>query len=206
MPRKPAHEQFDTLKVLQDQAFELFGRYGYEGVSIGDIAKQAKLSKGALYWHFSGKEALYLSCLKRLHGLFEHYIFTPMQAESNAVKGVLMVFNGLENLLQDPIVQKGIGGFWLIPSTPETAEIMATQRAFEVTCKRVLSETLQRGKEQGRIDLGDDREDMSRAMISIMEAIVLPLKYYGREESHRMLAVLAKTLLRAYASKDAMTG
>src|SRR3546814_8131092 len=55
MPRKPAHEQFDTIKAIADRAFELFGRYGYEGVSIGDIAKAAKLSKGALYWHLDRK-------------------------------------------------------------------------------------------------------------------------------------------------------
>ena len=39
--------------------------------------KQARagLSKGALYWHYDGKEALYLDCLQRLHALFDHYIF-----------------------------------------------------------------------------------------------------------------------------------
>src|SRR3546814_7162710 len=81
MPRKPAHEQFDTIKAIADRAFELFGRYGYEGVSIGDIAKAAKLSKGALYWHFDGKEALYLQCLQRLHAIFDQYVFDPMRAE-----------------------------------------------------------------------------------------------------------------------------
>ena len=44
MARKPAHEQFDTLKAIQDCAFDLFGRYGYDGVSIGDISTAAKLS------------------------------------------------------------------------------------------------------------------------------------------------------------------
>src|SRR5690349_14260102 len=63
MPRKPAHEQFDTLQAIRDEAFTLFGRYGYDGVSIGDIAKAAKLTKGALYWHFHGKDELYLECL-----------------------------------------------------------------------------------------------------------------------------------------------
>ena len=49
MPRRPASEQGDTLREIREAAFNLFGRYGYDGVSVGDIAHAAKLSKGALY-------------------------------------------------------------------------------------------------------------------------------------------------------------
>ncbi|HVT35178.1 MAG TPA: TetR/AcrR family transcriptional regulator, partial [Nevskiaceae bacterium] len=84
MPRKPASQQIDTSRALQDCAFEMFGRCGYEGVSIGDIAATTKLSKGALYWHFRGKEELYLACQARLHALFNDYIFDPMRAEPDA--------------------------------------------------------------------------------------------------------------------------
>ena len=69
MARKPANAQADTLQDIRDGAFALFGRYGYDGVSIDDIAKAAGLSKGALYWHFKGKDQLFLDCLKRLHAL-----------------------------------------------------------------------------------------------------------------------------------------
>src|SRR3546814_14751964 len=86
MPRKPAHEQFDTIKAIADRAFELFGRYGYEGVSIGDIAKAAKLSKGALYWHFDGKEALYLQCLQRLHAIFDQYVFDRSEEHTSELQ------------------------------------------------------------------------------------------------------------------------
>lgn len=202
MARKPAHEQFDTLKALQDQAFELFGRYGYEGVSIGDIAKAAKLSKGALYWHFQGKEELYLQCQSRLHALFNKYIFDVMRAEQDAIKSVLSLFHGLARLLQDRLVQKGIAGYWLIPDKPETAGIVESQRLFEAAAMSTVTEVLQRGQRQGRIDLGRDLEDMSRAVISVVEAVVLPLRHQTPEEVHRSLGVLARTFFRAYASAD----
>jgi AcrR family transcriptional regulator len=202
MPRKPAHEQFDALKAIEDCAFALFGRFGYEGVSIGDIARAAKLSKGALYWHFHGKEALYLHCLKRLHALFDSYIFEPMRAERDAVPAVLLLFGGLGRLLQDPRVEQGIAGYWQAPSTAEMGAIDAAQRDFESAAVATLTDVLRRGKQQGRIDLGGDLEDMSRAMISLVEAVVLPLRHRSREEVHRMLGVLARTLFRAYASSD----
>ena len=202
MPRKPAHEQGDTQHELRSRAFELFGRYGYEGVSIGDIAKQARLSKGALYWHFPGKDALYLDCLKKLHAIFNEYIFDVMREEPDAVKSILALFQGLGRMLQDPRIEKGIGGFWLIPATPETAEIMTAQRAFEAASVKVISEVLRRDQEQGRMNLGGDLDDMARAIITTVEAIVLPLRQLSREEVQRMLGVLARTFFRAYASAD----
>ena len=40
-------------------ARELFAEQGYAGTSIEDIARRAGVAKGALYHHFSGKDALF---------------------------------------------------------------------------------------------------------------------------------------------------
>jgi AcrR family transcriptional regulator len=202
MPRKPAHEQFDTIKAIGDHAFELFGRYGYEGVSIGDIAKAAKLSKGALYWHFDGKEALYLQCLRRLHAIFDQYVFEPMRAEADPVRAILHVFTGLQKLLQDPRVEKGVAGYWLIPSRPETAALVAAQREFETASIEALRHNLQLASERGQLELGGEADQMARAVIALIEACVVPLRQYSVDEMHGILAVLARTLFRAYAKSD----
>ena len=205
MPRKPAHEQGDTLKIIQEQAFALFGRFGYEGVSIGDIAKETGLSKGALYWHYRGKEALYLDCLKRLHALFDEHIFDPMRAQNQGVTRILLMFRGLEKLSRDPRIEQGVGGFWLIPSSPETEPFIAAQRAFESRSRDTLEHTLRLGVEQGHFDYKGDLEDMARAIISIVEAVILPVRHMTQTEIHSILLVLARTLFRAYAKPDDVT-
>lgn len=199
MSRRPAQRQFDTLKAIQDQAFELFGRYGYEGVSIGDIAAATGLSKGALYWHFRGKEALYLACLRQLHAIFDDYVFAPMKAEADPVRAVLHLFTGLHRLVQDPRIEHGIAGYWLIPSSPETQALIAAQQAFESASRAVIADALARGVAQGRLDLRGDLEEFSRAVICLVEAVVLPLRHQDATEVGRILAVLARTLFRAYA-------
>lgn len=204
MPRKPAHEQFDTLSALQDRAFELFGRHGYEGVSIGDIAKAAQLSKGALYWHFAGKEELFLGCLRRLHAIFTDYVIEPMRAEADAVLAIVAMFEGLEKLLRDPRVENGVAGYWLVPSSPETQRLVAEQRAFELESQIAIREVLATGTQQGSFDLGEDLEDMSQAIIALMEASILPLRHQEPDEVHRMVSVLARTLFRAYAKPAAL--
>ena len=202
MPRKPAHEQFDALKALREHAFALFGRYGYEGVSIGAIGKAAKLSKGALYWHFDNKQQLYLDCQRQLHAIFNHYIFDPMRAQRDGVARSLTLFTGLGQMLRDPRVTKGVAGYWLIPARPEMAPIVAAQRAFEAACIETMTETLRLGVEQGRFDYKDDLDDMARAIIALVEAVILPMRQQSAEDVHRILAVLARSLFRAYATAD----
>lgn len=199
MSRKPVHEAPHTLQAIEDHAFELFGRYGYDGVSIGDIAKATRLSKGALYWHFRGKEDLYLHCLTRLHTLFDQVIFDPMRSEPDPLKAVLAVFTGLRHLMQDPRVEKGVAGYWLIPSSPEASRLIDAQRSFERNAVETLREVLRRGHAQGVLDFGADLDDMARAMISQIQACLLPLRHLERDEVQRILSVLARTLFRAYA-------
>ncbi len=48
-----------TRKALVDSAVELFTRNGYAATSLDAIARRARVTKGALYHHFSGKQALF---------------------------------------------------------------------------------------------------------------------------------------------------
>jgi len=57
-PRQSAGE-----KAILDAAVELFSEYGYDGVSMRQIAAAAGVSKSNIYHHFASKEALYLGIL-----------------------------------------------------------------------------------------------------------------------------------------------
>jgi AcrR family transcriptional regulator len=48
-----------TREALVDSAVELFTKRGYAGTSLDEVAKRARVTKGALYHHFSGKQALF---------------------------------------------------------------------------------------------------------------------------------------------------
>src|ERR687892_1926949 len=53
-------------------ALRVFARRGYREAGVDEIAGEAGYSKGALYWHFSGKEEL-------LAALLEERIDAPMR-------------------------------------------------------------------------------------------------------------------------------
>ncbi len=65
----PAARKEKSKNLILNAAIDLFSRYGFEKVSIGQIMKEAKMTHGAFYAHFESKEALYrasfLETLKR---------------------------------------------------------------------------------------------------------------------------------------------
>lgn len=50
-----------TRRALLDAASVVFARRGYHAASVDEIAAEAGLTTGALYWHFPGKEQLFLA-------------------------------------------------------------------------------------------------------------------------------------------------
>lgn len=50
-----------TKKALLDSARELFTQHGYAGTSLDEVVAAARVTKGALYHHFSSKLALFES-------------------------------------------------------------------------------------------------------------------------------------------------
>jgi AcrR family transcriptional regulator len=65
-------ERREARNELLTAALRVFARRGYRDAGVEEIAAEAGYSKGALYWHFSGKEELLLT-------LLEERIDTPMR-------------------------------------------------------------------------------------------------------------------------------
>ena len=55
-----------TKRALVDVAEELFTEHGYANASLDSIVAGARVTKGALYHHFSGKQALFEAVFERV--------------------------------------------------------------------------------------------------------------------------------------------
>ena len=56
----------NTKEAILVTALELFGRDGYEGVSVSQIAEQLGMTKGALYKHYTNKRDIFDHILRRM--------------------------------------------------------------------------------------------------------------------------------------------
>lgn len=199
MARRPAVEQGDTRARVRAEAFGLFGRYGYDGVSMLALAKGAGITKAALYWHYPGKEALYADCMRQLTALFREHVFDRMAAERDPIARLTAVFTGMAALLEDPRVREGVAGYWMAPSTADVSDARAVQARFEDASARVVAQAIQQGVDAGQLQLDIPVADMAQAVISTMEAIVLPLRRNDPARSRRLIGALAYTFFRAHA-------
>ncbi|WP_018133223.1 TetR family transcriptional regulator [Effusibacillus pohliae] len=70
----------DTRTRLLDAATRVFAKYGYAEATLDQVAAEAGMTKGAVYWHFSGKSDLFLALCER--SLVQQLQVLPNQAES----------------------------------------------------------------------------------------------------------------------------
>ncbi len=61
--RRTKEEAMITRQIILDSALKVFYKQGYNATSIKDICDEAGVTKGALYWHFESKEALFRAML-----------------------------------------------------------------------------------------------------------------------------------------------
>jgi AcrR family transcriptional regulator len=73
---RPTKGQQTRVAIL-DCALIIAGRKGLEGLSIGLLATEMKMSKSGVFAHFGSREALQLAVIQDYHARFEEEVFRP---------------------------------------------------------------------------------------------------------------------------------
>jgi AcrR family transcriptional regulator len=86
-----------TRRKIIDAAVELFNDVGYSNAGLGDIIERAGMTKGALYHHFSSKEALAVAIINEgadiLLKTFQGISRSSAPALESMIHGVLVTVN-----------------------------------------------------------------------------------------------------------------
>jgi AcrR family transcriptional regulator len=68
-----------TRAHLIDVATKMFAEHGYDGTSIEAVLAESGASRGSLYHHFAGKDALFLAALENVSSRIEAQILAAAQ-------------------------------------------------------------------------------------------------------------------------------
>lgn len=90
--RSSVNQGKSTRKAIIDAAVELFGRYGYRGCSLEQIATQAGIGRSGVLHHFGTKEQLLLETLE------EHF---PVSSDRPDVRTIASGEKSFLDLLED---------------------------------------------------------------------------------------------------------
>jgi AcrR family transcriptional regulator len=90
-PNKHELKTQETRSLLLRAAEEIFARDGYEKAELGEIARLAGRTKGAIYAHFKSKEDMFLALYEE-NSLRRRAIMAEFLAKSESIAGNLDAF------------------------------------------------------------------------------------------------------------------
>jgi AcrR family transcriptional regulator len=73
---------------ILDAALDVFAEHGYQRATVDDIASTARTSKGGIYFHFPGKDAIFLALLDRSANLLLARVGERVGAEVDPIAKV----------------------------------------------------------------------------------------------------------------------
>jgi AcrR family transcriptional regulator len=91
-----------TRRALVDVATELFTERGYAGTSLDEIVAGARVTKGALYHHFSGKQALFESVFEKIEEHAAKDIHRAVRGHRDPWEKALGGLRAFLDVLQEP--------------------------------------------------------------------------------------------------------
>jgi len=184
----PKDRKTKSRDRILDSAVDLFSRYGFDKVSIGQIMKSAKMTHGAFYAHFESKEALYrasfLDTLKNSRAA--RLVKGPL-----SIKHLTSLVTNYWNLSE--LEKKNIPG----PETILFNEIgnsnTDVKRLFEESydnLKKMIETRIAALIKLKQLPFEADREvisDKSRAILASLVGAVAVAKNLSREEERRLI-------------------
>jgi AcrR family transcriptional regulator len=106
VPGKRAAQGRATRGQLIEVATGLFAEHGYEGTSIEAVLTAAGVSRGALYHHFAGKEALFRAVLEALNERITAQLTEVISGCTDPVEAMRTGALSWIDLAGDPVIQR----------------------------------------------------------------------------------------------------
>lgn len=192
MPYSKDHKAKSKMLILES-AIELFSRYGFEKVSIGQIMSSAKMTHGAFYSHFESKEALFK----------ESFLNTLKQSRAaRLVKGPLSIKH-LKTLVTDywslaEMVKERNPGPEIILFNEAGSDNIKIKHLFEESYNNVkkMIETrliaLSKLKQHSFEKNSDVIAEKSRAILTSLVGAVIVAKNISNEDERRKILEAAQ--------------
>jgi len=96
----PQTQSQDSRDEILKAAIQLFANRGFHETSMSEVAREAKVSKALIFWHFKTKEELFLAVLNKL---LEPYVidFAEESEKLDAREQIRKLIGGYVNFVRE---------------------------------------------------------------------------------------------------------
>ncbi|MFE6601828.1 ScbR family autoregulator-binding transcription factor [Streptomyces albidoflavus] len=194
MPEPKQERAQRTREEILRAAAEVFDERGYSGASMREIMNRARVTLGAVYFHFPNKEALALAVMRA-----QPSSIVPALKSQGLQRLVDITFVWAHKLQSDPTLRAGVRltseqtGFGLDDATP--------YREWA----RIMEECLADGRAAGEVREGVDIRTLAEFIVSACTGLqAYSLLTSGREDLPERTRAMWQLLLPAIAEGDAV--
>lgn len=197
MPYPKDHKSRTRERILRSAA-ELFCRFGFDGVSIGQIMEHARMTHGAFYAYFVSKEALYN---ESLHETLIRSRVARLAKGPFAVKHLTSLVTDYLNLCESRDV-KGPGPEAVLFNDigSEHAEVKRLYEEAYERMRKILETRLTALSRLKKLPFAADRETIaqkSRAILAALVGAVAVARSISREDEQRRVLLAAQEQILA---------
>lgn len=100
-----SQRQVQRAERILDAASDLFAHYGYDKTTMDDIARVAKVSKGAIYLHFRSKEDLFDALILRENDRLQDMVMARLEEDGDRLTIFSLYRHSIEASLSRPLLR-----------------------------------------------------------------------------------------------------
>jgi AcrR family transcriptional regulator len=182
-----------TRERILDRAFLLAGRDGLEGLTIGALADELKLSKSGLFSHFGSKEELQVAVLDVASSRFTERVMLPAFKAPRGLPRVERIFEQWIDWMTDP---KMPGGCIFPQASAELDDHHGRPHDVLVESQKNLLDALSKSVQLAVTEGHLARETDPRQVAYEMEGIILAMNLYLRLLRDRRAVERARTAFK----------
>ncbi|TDD81605.1 TetR/AcrR family transcriptional regulator [Actinomadura rubrisoli] len=146
-----------TRRVILGRAADIASAEGLEGLSIGRLATELRISKSGVFTHFGSKEELQLATVRRAVEVYREHVVQPALAAPEGLRRVRALLDAWQRYQRAPVFP---GGCFFYSTTAEfdarpgrvRDAIASSQRDWHGFLERCLREA----RDLGEIDAATD--------------------------------------------------
>jgi TetR/AcrR family transcriptional regulator, acrAB operon repressor len=172
--RKTKEEAAITRQILLKAALSVFSRKGYAATTLEDIAQEAGVTRGAIYWHFGSKVELYMSLIET-YAVRGNEIVGQVASEGGSfVEVILRIFIRMLEAVEDDNDLRAVMELSLFKT--EYLPELEPMRQQSLQRSRAMVESIagwmHQGIASGAIRSGVDPLDLARSFLAYQDGAI----------------------------------
>lgn len=174
MVRKTKEEAQETRLAILDAAELVFHEHGVSRTTLDEIAKAAGVTRGAVYWHFTNKAALFDALMQRLLDPLDARLAELPSSEGNPIEPLReLTLYFFDRLVNDPSYYRILE---VSLNKCEYVGEMAAIRAKHIECGNrflaICEERFRLAKERGYVHVSVDPWCAAVGMMAVTDGLI----------------------------------